>query len=261
MTTAAHVTSLRRGQHSADRRLISATSSLKQCVRNNLVLLDLKARRDWGWVTNPSRAAYSRVSNRTTRGCVVLAIAGVAAISFLVAAIAADTTEERRAFPMRRRVNEKQRAAAPTAWDRMVSETFLKDAFSVVGAQTTNGVSGQVPVPQVPPPHKEFDRSALMKTLSQAEEAISQAVASEKSFTQQAALLNKQIEVVAGIAATLKTDDPDYKDDEDYQRFVQAMLDSATSMQGAIKKTSYEASGVSFGRLKQACDSCHGEFR
>jgi len=254
MTTAAHVTSLRRGQHSADRRLISAISSLKQCVRNHL---DLKAPRDWSWLMNPSRAA----SNRTTRGRVVFAIAGVAAISFLVTAIAADTTEERRAFPMRRRVNEKQRAAAPTAWDRMVSETFLKDAFSVVGAQTTNGVSGQVPVPQVPPPHKEFDRSALMKTLSQAEEAISQAVASEKSFTQQAALLNKQIEVVAGIAATLKTDDPDYKDDEDYQRFVQAMLDSATSMQGAIKKTSYEASGVSFGRLKQACDSCHGAFR
>ena len=72
MTTAAHVTSLRRGQHSADRRLISATSSLKQCVRNNLDLLDLKAPRDWGWLTNPSRAASSRVSNRTTRGCVVL---------------------------------------------------------------------------------------------------------------------------------------------------------------------------------------------
>ena len=68
MTTAAHVTSLRRGQHSADRRLISATSSLKQCVRNNLDLLDLKARRDWGWLTNPSRAA----SSRTTRGRMVL---------------------------------------------------------------------------------------------------------------------------------------------------------------------------------------------
>lgn len=35
-------------------------------IRQNL---GLKAPRGWGWLTNPRRAAYNRVYNRTTRGC------------------------------------------------------------------------------------------------------------------------------------------------------------------------------------------------
>lgn len=32
----------------------------------------LKAPRGWGWITNPRRAAYNRIYNRTTRGCLVV---------------------------------------------------------------------------------------------------------------------------------------------------------------------------------------------
>jgi hypothetical protein len=48
------------------RKRISARTSLKRYVRHSL---GLKAPRGWGWVTNPRRAAYNRVYNRTTRGC------------------------------------------------------------------------------------------------------------------------------------------------------------------------------------------------
>lgn len=34
--------------------------------------LGLKAPRGWGWLTNPKKAAYNRVYNRTTVGCSVL---------------------------------------------------------------------------------------------------------------------------------------------------------------------------------------------
>jgi hypothetical protein len=51
------------------RKRISARTSLKRYVRNNL---GLKAPRGWGWLTNPRRAAYNRVYNRTTRGCLVV---------------------------------------------------------------------------------------------------------------------------------------------------------------------------------------------
>ena len=100
-----------------------------------------------------------------------------------------------------------------------------------------------------------------MKSLEKAEESIAQAAASEKTFKQHSALLAGQIEIITGVALELKEADPDYKDDEDYQRFVQSMRDSATSMRAAGKKTSYEASAVSFGKLKQSCDSCHRKFR
>jgi hypothetical protein len=61
------------------RKRISARTSLKRYVRNSL---GLKAPRGWGWLTNPRRAAYNRVYNRTTRGCLVaLAIWGALALA------------------------------------------------------------------------------------------------------------------------------------------------------------------------------------
>jgi len=112
------------------KKCLSARMSVKRYVRNSL---GLKAPRGWGWVTNPMKAAYNRAYNRTTRGCLVVVVAGIASIGFLVAAIAADTTEKRRASPRRPAVAERQRAAAPTGWDKMVRDVFLEDAFSILG--------------------------------------------------------------------------------------------------------------------------------
>jgi hypothetical protein len=70
------------------KKRISARTSLKRYVRNNL---GLKAPRGWGWLTNPRKAAYNRVYNRTTRGCLVvlgvwcaLVAAGIAIAASLV---------------------------------------------------------------------------------------------------------------------------------------------------------------------------------
>jgi cytochrome c556 len=239
------------------KKRISARTSVQRYVRNSL---GLKAPRGWGWLTNPKKAAYNRVYHRTTRGCLVLVVAGIAAVGFLVAAIAADTTERRRASPRRPAVAERQRADAPTGWDKMVRDVFLEDAFSILGDRTTK-VTGQVsntPLPQQP---DEFDRAVLMKSLEKAEESIAQAVASEKTFKQHAALLDEQIGIIMAVASELHEADPDYRDDKDYQRFVQSMRDATVSMRSAVKIASYESSGVSFGNIKQACDSCHRTFR
>jgi hypothetical protein len=53
------------------RKRIAARTSLKRYVRHSL---GFKAPRGWGWLTNPRRAAYNRVYNRTTVGCAVLAL-------------------------------------------------------------------------------------------------------------------------------------------------------------------------------------------
>lgn len=62
------------------RKRIAARMSLKRYVRHSL---GLKAPRGWGWLTNPKRAAYNRVYNRTSIGCVV-----VPALTLLILAIA-----------------------------------------------------------------------------------------------------------------------------------------------------------------------------
>ena len=45
---------------------IAARTSVKRYVRQNL---GLKVPRGYGWLTNPKKAAYNRVYNRTTKGC------------------------------------------------------------------------------------------------------------------------------------------------------------------------------------------------
>lgn len=47
---------------------IAARTSVKRIIRHNL---GFKAPRGWGWITNPKRALYNRVYNRTSRGCLV----------------------------------------------------------------------------------------------------------------------------------------------------------------------------------------------
>jgi len=48
------------------KKRIAARTSVKRVVRHSL---GLKAPRGMGWFTNPKRAAYNRVYNRTTKGC------------------------------------------------------------------------------------------------------------------------------------------------------------------------------------------------
>ena len=47
---------------------IAARTSLKRVIRHNL---GLKAPRGMGWMTNPKRAMYNKVYNKTSRGCML----------------------------------------------------------------------------------------------------------------------------------------------------------------------------------------------
>jgi hypothetical protein len=59
---------------------IAARTSVKRIIRHNL---GFKAPRGMGWLTNPKKAAYNRVYNRTTRGCMVTII-GIMSIPLFV---------------------------------------------------------------------------------------------------------------------------------------------------------------------------------
>jgi hypothetical protein len=47
------------------KKRLAARTSVKRYVRQNP---GLKAPKGWGWLTNPQKAAYNRVYNRTTSG-------------------------------------------------------------------------------------------------------------------------------------------------------------------------------------------------
>ncbi|MDP1826688.1 MAG: hypothetical protein Q8L48_25680 [Archangium sp.] len=64
------------------KKRIAARTSLKRVVRHNL---GVKAPRGWGWLTNPKKAAYNRVYNRTTVGADKVAGVVAAALIALLA--------------------------------------------------------------------------------------------------------------------------------------------------------------------------------
>jgi hypothetical protein len=51
------------------KKRVAARTSWKRVVRHRL---GIKAPRGYGWFTNPRRAAYNRLYNRTTKGCVTV---------------------------------------------------------------------------------------------------------------------------------------------------------------------------------------------
>lgn len=53
------------------KKRIAARTSLKRMVRHSL---GFKAPRGLGWITNPKKAAYNRIYNRTSRGCMMALI-------------------------------------------------------------------------------------------------------------------------------------------------------------------------------------------
>jgi hypothetical protein len=74
------------------RRRIAARTSVKRYVRHNL---GLKAPRGWGWVTNPRRALYNRIYNRTSisidrlvkgclSGCGLIVMAGLITVPLIL---------------------------------------------------------------------------------------------------------------------------------------------------------------------------------
>jgi hypothetical protein len=68
------------------RKRVAARTSLKRYARHSM---GLKAPRGWGWLTNPKKAAYNRVYNRTTfglgRGCLVVVLGLIVPLGVLLA--------------------------------------------------------------------------------------------------------------------------------------------------------------------------------
>lgn len=68
------------------KKRIAARTSVKRYIRHSL---GLKAPRGWGWLTNPKKAAYNRVYNRTTvgSGCMITLLAFTGILMMILAFI------------------------------------------------------------------------------------------------------------------------------------------------------------------------------
>lgn len=71
------------------KKRITARTSPARFIRHSL---GLKAPRGWGWLTNPKRAAYNRIYNRTTFGCLLPALLALLLVAFVASLALAGNT-------------------------------------------------------------------------------------------------------------------------------------------------------------------------
>lgn len=50
--------------------------------------MGLKAPRGYGWLTNPKKAAYNRIYNRTSRGCLISLVMLILFFSVVIGGVA-----------------------------------------------------------------------------------------------------------------------------------------------------------------------------
>lgn len=60
---------------------IAARTSVGRFIRHNL---GVKAPRGMGWVTDPKKALYNRIYNRTTRGCMIYIVLLISCLMILL---------------------------------------------------------------------------------------------------------------------------------------------------------------------------------
>jgi hypothetical protein len=60
---------------------IAARTSISRVIRHNL---GMKAPKGMGWITNPKRAAYNRVYNKTSKGCCIVWLVAIGFISLFL---------------------------------------------------------------------------------------------------------------------------------------------------------------------------------
>lgn len=73
------------------KKRIAARTSFKRVVRHSL---GFKAPRGFGWLTNPKKAAYNRVYNKTSKGCMVMLITLAGLLFSIIALVAFMMTEK-----------------------------------------------------------------------------------------------------------------------------------------------------------------------
>jgi len=66
---------------------------------------------------------------------------------------------------------------------------------------------------------------------------------------------------VAVLTQVLQEPELDDFDDETYREYAGEMAAAAAALRAAVLQSRYDEATTAVGRLKQSCDTCHGDYR
>jgi hypothetical protein len=104
-------------------------------------------------------------------------------------------------------------------------------------------------------------RSPLMQRLELAEKTLAEAASSASAFQDAVDVVLHEAELAAVITQVLQEPELDDHDDETYRSYAAAMGEAARGLREAAGQGDYQAASSAIGRLKQSCDTCHGDYR
>lgn len=104
-------------------------------------------------------------------------------------------------------------------------------------------------------------RSPLMVRLEMAEKTLSELTSSSAAFRGDAEVVLHEAEIVAVLTQVLQEPELDDFDDETYRGYAAAMGQAAAALRAAVLEGRYDEATAAVGRLRQSCDTCHGDYR
>lgn len=104
-------------------------------------------------------------------------------------------------------------------------------------------------------------RTPLMTRLEMADATLSEAISSAANFRSEADVVLHEAEIVAVLTQVLQEPELDDFDDETYREYAAAMGKAAADIRSAALEGRYDEASAAVGRLKQSCDTCHGDYR
>jgi hypothetical protein len=104
-------------------------------------------------------------------------------------------------------------------------------------------------------------RTPLMSRLEMADKALAELTSSASAFRADAEVILHEAEIVAVLTQVLQEPELDDFDDETYREYAGEMAAAAAALRAAVLQSRYDEATTAVGRLKQSCDTCHGDYR
>ena len=82
-----------------------------------------------------------------------------------------------------------------------------------------------------------------------------------RSFRKHAEEILHEAELVAAIATAIHQEGFDLADDEGYAGYCQQLQQAASSVADAARRNDAPGGRQAAGKMAQACDDCHGDYR
>jgi len=104
-------------------------------------------------------------------------------------------------------------------------------------------------------------RPPLMVRLEMAEKKLSELTSSASAFRDAAEVVVHETEIVAVLARVLQEPELSDFDDQVYRGYATDMSEAAQAIRAAALDSRYDDATAAVGKLKQSCDTCHGDYR